>query len=88
MPEYHGRKIERPYWFLDEDLAYLFGYNSRTSARQAATRGTFPIPLFRLRTEWCADRRVVIRYFQEIRADQMAQFAKFIEEGRYHVALG
>ena len=79
------RKVERPYWFVDDDLAHLFGYLDRGSARRALRVDRFPIPAFKINASWCVDRRVVLRYFKEIRTEQMAEFERWIEEGKYHV---
>ena len=77
------RLVERPYWFVDEDLAWLFGYSKLHNARRAMARDKFPIPAFKLHGYWCVDRRVVLRYFQEIRREQMAEYEKWVNEGRY-----
>ena len=80
------RRIERPYWFLDDDLAYLFGYPTIQAARSSISRGKFPIPTFKIRSMHCADRRVVTRYFQEIRREQLAEFESWKQAGKYHKA--
>ena len=78
------RRIERPYWFLDEDLAHLMGYSSRSGAVTAMREGRFPIPAFKLRGYWCVDREVVRRYFGRIRTEQLREFEHWVETGKYH----
>lgn len=76
------RHPHRPWWFLDDELAHLFGYAHRESARQAMTAGTFPVPARKIRNLWCVDKAVVKRYFDEIRFEDDLLFDEFTKDQR------
>ena len=79
------KKIERPYWFLDDDLVNLFGYAYVVNARYAITHGTFPIPTYKIGRFHAADKAVVARYFKEIRFEQLELYEQYKSEGRYYI---
>ena len=52
-----------------DDLAILFGYKNRETARKAIYSGAFPIHVFKLRGSWVAEREVVKAFFRKQREE-------------------
>lgn len=55
-----------PYLNVDE-LTTLFGYKNSASTLRAMSRGSFPVPTYKLGKFRVADREVVMQYFRDMR---------------------
>ena len=60
-------------YFTTEELANLFGYASMQSVHSAISKGTFPIPTYKLGKRRVGDREVVTAYFRYHREQGMQQ---------------
>lgn len=58
--------------YLDtKELTVVFNYKNVESCRRAISRGTFPVPTYKLGKQRVADREVVKEHFRKIRAGQI-----------------
>lgn len=62
--------MERPYLDLTE-LSDIFGM-TRQSILNATSRGTFPVPTYKIGKQRVADKRVVTAYFERHAGEGMA----------------
>jgi len=63
---------ELPYVFI-EDLTILFNYKNVESTQRAMSRGTFPVPTYRVGKRRVADREVVRAYFRKMRDEGLKE---------------
>ena len=63
---------ELPY-VLIEDLTILFNYKNVESTQRAISRGTFPVPTYRVGKRRVADREVVRAYFRKMRDEGLKE---------------
>ena len=63
---------ELPYVFV-EDLTVLFSYKNEASTLRAISRGTFPVPTFRVGKRRAADREVLRAYFRRLRDEGLKE---------------
>jgi len=63
---------ELPYIFV-EDLTILFNYKNVESTQRAMSRGTFPVPTYRVGKRRVADREVVRAYFRKMRDEGLKE---------------
>ena len=55
-----------------DDLVHLFGYTSKASLYSAISRGTFPIPTYKMGKRRVAEREVVNTFFARHRDQGLA----------------
>jgi hypothetical protein len=63
---------ELPYIMI-EDLTILFCYKNVESTQRAMSRGTFPVPTYRVGRRRVADREVVRAYFRNMRDEGLKE---------------
>ena len=60
-------------YFTTEELAGLFGYANVQSVHCAISKGTFPVPTYKVGKRRVADREVVTAFFKYHREQGMQQ---------------